>query len=51
VFERRVILMKRSDKVLETLVCSPFIHLTRLLARFIESSRRESFTPKVLLKN
>jgi hypothetical protein len=51
VFEQRVILMKRTDKVLETLVYSPFMHPTLLLARFIEFSRRESFTPKVLLKN
>jgi hypothetical protein len=51
VIEWRVILMKRSGMVLETLVYSPVSHLTRLLARFIEFSRRVSFTPKVLLKN
>jgi len=37
--------------VLETLVYSPFSHLTRLLARFIEFSRRVSFTPKSVLQN
>jgi hypothetical protein len=38
-------LMTRTEMVLETLVFSPFICLTRLLAReyFIEFSRRESF--------
>ena len=40
-----VISLMRTDVVLETLVYSPFDHLTRLLARenFIEFSRRESF--------
>jgi hypothetical protein len=51
VIEWRVILMKRSGMVFETLVYSPFSHLAHLLADFIEFSGRVSFTPKFLLKN